>query len=104
MERREFLIGLFGTATAALTPQIIETVLAASPQETWEAFLKQWHLDSMPVFVDYQTNAILFGLGTIRATESYPYVESIHPCNIVVHGEPNAYCDHGLELLVLKSA
>lgn len=83
MNRRDFLAGMLATATA---PVLVSGSIPTALLEPigGQAFMAV-DMDALAkVYVDYWTNVICFGCGGLRYTETFPYIESIDPKDIVM--------------------
>ena len=73
MNRRDFLKGLFGTAAVA-------AIGVSAGLE--EAFTQDWQAALMPIWADYYSNVLIYGVGVIKTTDEFPFIRSIPPQEI----------------------
>lgn len=71
LNRRSFLVGLFGTAVVAAAgpmPTIVEPI-----------DLEAWAKAVAEIYGRHVSNIITFGISAIRHTEKFPFIELVEP-------------------------
>lgn len=92
MNRRAFLIGCAAAAVAGTVPIIPKelAVYGRSPAmdalddlKALQELYNQWLRDALPILSEYQMNVFLYGTGALKQIKEYPYIESIHPKDLI---------------------
>lgn len=76
LNRRGFLVGLFGTAVVAAAgplPEMINTV-----------DLSAWAKAVSEVYGKYISELLIYGTAAIRTTDVFPYIRNIHPSEMTL--------------------
>ena len=75
LDRRSFLVGLFGVAATTLAPlpKAIETV-----------DLTAWAKAVSEVYGRFVSDAMIYGTAAIRTCETFPYVRNIDPAEMTM--------------------
>lgn len=76
MNRRQFILGM---ASAAAIP-IIGKPSSALNLPTEAEFMTMF----ITAYSDYTANMFIFGVGALRYTDTFPYVESVDPRDLVI--------------------
>lgn len=91
MNKRTFLLGLSTTIGAALTPAMVEVVVATTPAVDWKAYFNKWVDDWSQVYSDYISDMIIYGRGALRTINTYPYIERVDPMTVEYIPDPHAF-------------
>ena len=77
MDKREFILGLLGTAAVAITPTIVTKVIEAAPADNFELWLVSWQEDTSKIIADYMTDLLFYGRAAMEYIDEYPYIRRV---------------------------
>lgn len=76
LDRRSFLIGLFGTAAIAAAGPM-PTILEPIDLEAWARAVSR-------VYGSYIQDCLIYGCAGIRYTDKFPYIENVPPSALTI--------------------